>query len=108
MHRRLPVRLRRILLRTEPDEIDDLEDTESVDDEYRDEPPFLAAARSIPKGKAFQDNSPKRREEEKRDENTHVFEHIRGVEGGEDVHILRAYHTLSLCGTSVWITEARK
>jgi len=43
---------------TEPDEIDDLKDAESVDNEEGDEPPFLFVTSGMPEREAFEDESP--------------------------------------------------
>lgn len=57
--------------RAEPDEIDDLEDAESVNDEKGDEPPFLAISCSVPERVALNDDCPGRGENEKRHKSEH-------------------------------------
>ena len=47
-----------LFVRTEPDQVNDFKNAESVDDEERYEPFFLPVARRMPEGIALDDNSP--------------------------------------------------
>lgn len=77
-----------------PDKIYDFQDAERVDDEERDKPPFLAAACSMPKRKAFQYDSPSECCEKKREKDVGKSRHKRGIDRGKCVHIRASYHTL--------------
>ena len=78
----------------EPDEVHDLEDAERVDDEKRDKPPLLAAARGVPEREALQDDGPERHHKDDRDKNTHKLRGERRIKWREWLHMCGLYHTL--------------
>lgn len=79
---------------TEPDKIDDFKNAERIDNEERDEPPLLTAARRMPERVTFQCDCPKNYDENNRNENAHKFRSERGIKWCESVHVYKLYHTL--------------
>lgn len=104
----------------EPDEIDDVQDTERIDDEQGDEPLFLLMTGGVPEREPFHHDSPEHEDDEKREEHAHDAEGERGVcsavkrrrhwsvERIESVHMSVLYHTLIPCGISVLTMEVPK
>jgi putative Holliday junction resolvase len=77
----------------EPDKIDDLEDTERVDDEEREEPPLLAGARGVPECEAFENYSPDKCDRYEREKGNK--EAMR--EGGVDRRVVVPIHHYGKC-----------
>src|SRR3989344_2245949 len=91
MRRRVGVRRRR---GTKPDEIDDLEDAERVDNEERDEPFLLTAARRVPERVPLQDDGPERHHKDNGDKDAHQPWCEWGIERCVCLHMSVVYHTL--------------
>lgn len=81
------MRVMRVGIRTEPDEIDDLEDADRVNNEEYDEPPFLAIARRMPERIPFENNGPEQDDDEKGKERERQSGRERRIKWREVVHI---------------------
>src|SRR3989344_7846034 len=93
-------RFARRSFRAEPDEIDELQYAERVDHKKRDEPPFLARARSVPERISLQDDGPEDDDKHQWDKNTHPLRCERGVKRRVCLHMFAAYHTLYIYAVS--------
>lgn len=77
----------------EPNKVNDLENTERVNEEKGDEPPLLAAACGVPQCVSFNDNGPKGDKHQERKKREHKRRCERGIERVV-VHMGGFYHTL--------------
>ncbi len=78
----------------EPDKINEIQNTERVDNEKRDKPPFLGVARGAPERVPLKNNRPQCEDDNQRNKRRQKFGPERRIEGREWLHISKLYHTL--------------